>query len=96
LITIEKKKKLFLDYHNEYHKFQEFFSGLQDKGYDIECLKKRTDFSLISNKDFDVLVVVIPVKKYTDEEVEAIKQFVEEGGGLIILGDAGYWMRKVG
>lgn len=36
---------------------------------------------------YDVLVIASFDKKYTSAEVDAIKQFVENGGGLLLLGD---------
>ncbi|ASJ10723.1 hypothetical protein A3L12_05130 [Thermococcus sp. P6] len=41
-------------------------------------------------KDYDVLIITNPSEDITDEEAAAIKQFVEEGGGLFILGDSYY------
>ena len=35
----------------------------------------------------DVLVVKTPTARYTREEVEAIGRFVEDGGGLLLIGD---------
>ena len=92
----EHFKVLFDEYHTRVKVsiYEEFLSELQDKGYDTEPLKERIDSSLLSKENFDVYVVVTPIKMYTDEELEAIEHFVEEGGGLIILGDGGYWMQK--
>ncbi len=35
----------------------------------------------------DVLVVKIPTERYTPEEAAAVTRFVEEGGGLLLIGD---------
>jgi hypothetical protein len=35
----------------------------------------------------DVLVIKIPRVRYTREEVQAVKNFVEAGGGLLLIGD---------
>lgn len=41
-------------------------------------------------KNYNVLIITNPSKDITDEEAEAIQQFVENGGGLFILGESYY------
>ncbi|ASJ14085.1 hypothetical protein A3L10_02655 [Thermococcus radiotolerans] len=41
-------------------------------------------------KDYDVLIITNPSQDITDEEAQAIQQFVENGGGLFILGENYY------
>ena len=38
-------------------------------------------------KDYDVLIIASFIEKYTAAEADAIKEFVEKGGGLLVLGD---------
>jgi len=38
-------------------------------------------------RDCDVLVIKTPTERYTREEVEAVVEFVERGGGLLLIGD---------
>ena len=38
-------------------------------------------------RDFDVLVLKVPTLDYEPEEIEAIKRFVERGGGLLLIGE---------
>lgn len=37
--------------------------------------------------DCDVLIIKVPTRPYTDEEIEAIEQFVADGGGLMLVGE---------
>ena len=36
---------------------------------------------------FDILILKCPTNAYSDEEINAITQFVEQGGGLFLIGD---------
>ena len=36
---------------------------------------------------YDILILKCPTNAYTDEEINAITQFVEQGGGLFLIGD---------
>lgn len=38
-------------------------------------------------KGYDVLILMAPARNYSDEEINAIHKFVNEGGGLFILAD---------
>jgi hypothetical protein len=38
-------------------------------------------------RDFDVLVLKVPTLDYEPEEIDAIKRFVERGGGLLLIGE---------
>lgn len=38
-------------------------------------------------KNYDILVIKTPTYPYTEEEVDSIEQFVNNGGGLFIIGD---------
>jgi hypothetical protein len=60
-------------------------------------LKHRYQVTLLSDRDaimktldtghFDVLMIKTPVVMYSEEEIERIQQFVESGGGLLLVGD---------
>ncbi len=41
-------------------------------------------------KGYSILIITNPSKDITDEEAQAIQQFVENGGGLFILGESYY------
>ncbi len=52
-------------------------------------------------KKCDVLILKIPTREYTDDEVEAIVRFVKNGGGLMLIGEhtdvfgSGTYLNKV-
>lgn len=50
--------------------------------------KGKLRYSLL--KDYDVLVIASFGETYSSAEVDAIKEFVENGGGLLLLGDPEY------
>ncbi len=37
--------------------------------------------------DCDVLVIKMPTERYSPDEIKAVSQFVEQGGGLLLIGD---------
>ncbi|WP_167894934.1 DUF4350 domain-containing protein [Thermococcus sp. M36] len=41
-------------------------------------------------KEYDVFIITNPSRDITDDEAQAIQQFVESGGGLLILGESYY------
>lgn len=53
--------------------------------YDVSKLTKAMDAEVLDN--CDVLVAKVPTSPYTAEEVEAIRRFVERGGGLLMIGE---------
>ena len=56
---------------------------------DLTIRKKgKLDYAVL--RDYDVLIIAAFEEGYSTEEVEAIKKFVENGGGLLVLGDVEY------
>lgn len=45
--------------------------------------------SILYLDPYDVLILAVPTVSFTDEEMQAIRSFVEGGGGLFILGESG-------
>lgn len=52
-------------------------------------VEKNTDRALTREllNDYDILILKCPTESYTTPEIESIKQFVENGGGLYLIGD---------
>ncbi len=46
-----------------------------------------SQIKLDSLRNFDILVIYYPSMSYAPEEVEAIREFVRSGGGLLIIGE---------
>ena len=38
-------------------------------------------------EDCDVLILKIPTRRYTSDEIRAVRRFVEKGGGLLLVGE---------
>lgn len=53
--------------------------------YDMDRLYDPIDANTLA--ECDVLVVKVPTARYTPEEVEHIERFVENGGGLLLIGE---------
>lgn len=62
-----------------------FATLLQDNGFAVSVL---TDMPITPEKlkGYDVLIVMAPGGNYTDEEINSIKEFVNNGGGLFLVG----------
>ena len=69
-----------------------------DSGYNFYCIydylhhyydvSRRTvplDEAGLAN--CDVLILKVPTRPYSDEEVDCVRRFVEEGGGLLLIGE---------
>jgi len=63
-----------------------FATLLKENGYSVS---KLTDRPITSDKlkGYNVLVIMAQYRNYTDDEVNAIKGFVNNGGGLLLVGD---------
>lgn len=63
-----------------------FASLLENNGYSISRLTEGP-LTYEKLKDYDVLVMMGPMRSYSDQEINSIKEFVKNGGGLFILAD---------
>jgi len=52
--------------------------------YDVEFTR-----TIMYLDPYDVLVIAIPTQPFTTEELDSIHKFVENGGGLLLLGESG-------
>lgn len=69
-------------------------SELQNRGYILSFFGKQINLPLLS--DYDAVVVFIPSRGFSEDEIRAIKSYVEDGGGLIIFGENGEYMKGRG
>lgn len=53
--------------------------------YDMDRLHDPIDANTLA--ECDILVVKVPTARYTTEEIEHIERFVENGGGLLLIGE---------
>ena len=54
--------------------------------YDLERNINST-FTLDFLEQYDIVILKTPTNQYSDEEIQAIKLYVERGGGLYLIGD---------
>ena len=92
-----KGRILFDVYHAaiDLTKFQGLLSELENEGYTTESSLERISPSILSRENYDVFVLLGPCKSFSDEEEAAIRDFVKDGGGLIIFGEGGPRMRSI-
>jgi tetratricopeptide (TPR) repeat protein len=98
-ISGEKERRLLIDdYHAsaKANRFSDFISNIEDEVFSTKLLEERIDPLILSKKNYDALVLFAPREEYSEEELTAIRSFVEEGGGLIIFSDGGDRMRELG
>lgn len=94
-IVVPKVHKVLIDSsHNQYYS-HERMSGLisriqKDLGWEVEV--NTGTVTLEKLQKYDILILTNPRRDITDEEANAIKEFVKQGGGLFILGD---WYRYI-
>ncbi len=89
----EKTKILFDEHYARWKPSSQLYdlsAELQKKGYSVEYSKDWMDS--LSPSEYDVLVLFIPFRYFHDDERETIKEFVKNGGGLMIFGEHGGYM----
>jgi len=86
-----------IDYTGEYYweddmmfvGYSKFANVLRDQGYTVEKLTTGPITSDIL-KDYNILVLAAPQESiFSEGEKQAILQFVQEGGGLLLIGEHG-------
>jgi len=61
---------------------------LTDRGFEIEINSDKT-LDSIALGEYDVLVIAIPDKEISETEINAVLNYVSDGGNLVLLGKAG-------
>ncbi len=99
---ISKQGRLLIDEaHSDWEKTTKKYDTLwygQDSGYNYYCLadflgyyyKLERNFGKITPEllaNYDILILKIPTRSYTQEEISAIVEFVRCGGGLYLIGE---------
>lgn len=60
---------------------------LRGGGFDVSTLDYPDDWSAGAFSDADCVAIVFPADGYAPAELDALEGFVQEGGGLVIVGD---------
>lgn len=89
-ITITITKVLIDASHSQYYVEEVGVNGLAEKvksdlGWEVEINKLPLTYDLL--KEYDVVIILNPKEDLTPNEVAALQEYVENGGGLFIAGD---------
>ena len=88
----EKKRIAFDETHNEVHRLSDDYGNFHDflelSGFEVDSLREGP-LTLPKLRAYSVLVLPLPRKPFSKEEIASIVSFVEGGGGLFIIGDCG-------
>ncbi|MFQ6135667.1 MAG: DUF4350 domain-containing protein [Candidatus Hydrothermarchaeales archaeon] len=75
-------------------KLEEYYSSfsrsMTSRGYRVDVLNAKP-LNLDELKGYKVLMISFPQKKFSDEEIKGIINFVGDGGGLFVVGEEGNW-----
>ena len=82
-----KAKILIDDYHGA-DLGSTLKTELIDRGFEIEVNSDKT-LDSIALGEYDVLVIAIPDKEISETEINAVLNYVDDGGNLVLLGKAG-------
>jgi len=94
-VTITIPSVLIDASHNQYYVNKVGVNGLvenikSDLGWDVEINYGPLTYDTL--KDYDVVIILNPGNDLTDDEIVALREYVENGGGLILAGD---WYKYV-
>ena len=91
-VSQERKRIAFDETHKEIQRISDgyvrFHSFLESSGFEVESLTEGP-LTLPRLRAYSVLVLPLPTKPFSEEEIKSIVSFVEGGGGLFIIGDCG-------
>jgi hypothetical protein len=85
-ISLDRAKLVYPD-HPDYYYFGMLVESLKD-GYTFDSNASAPLTNALLSK-YDVLMVSAPRVLFTPEELQAVNEFIQGGGGLVILGDCG-------
>lgn len=78
--------KYYLMYNIGSYGSSSFASLLEKNGFNVYQLNE-APLTSEKLKNYDVIILMAPGRNYTSDELKAIKSFVNDGGGLFLLGD---------
>ena len=94
LVSPTPIKVLIDNSHNQYYNSKQMLKLATNIGSELGWEVKGNDEPLTLDllKEYDLVIIPNPREDITDEEAQAIKEYVKEGGALLILGD---WYKYV-
>lgn len=69
--------------------FYKLTKALKTAGHQVNLINREQDFCAPTLQGAGILVIAFPSKRFSDRGVEAILEFVEHGGGLLLTGEWG-------
>jgi len=88
----ERKRIAFDEAHKEVHRisddYKSFRDFLEQSGFEVRSITEGP-LTLTKLRAYSVIVLPLPRKSLSREEINSIVKFVEGGGGLLIIGDCG-------
>jgi len=99
-VEAEPSRILFDYTHGEFRTvdisgiYRDFAEALRSEGFVVDALRVGT-LSPDVLSSYDVLVVAVPFdpsKPFTDSEIDAVRNFVDQGGGLFLVGVGWSWV----
>jgi PGF-CTERM protein len=84
----DSKAKILIDDYHGTDLGSILKSELTDREFEIEVNSDKT-LDSIGLEQYDVLVIAIPAKEISETEINAVLNYVSDGGNLILLGEDG-------
>lgn len=86
----KRKGKVLIDLaHDNDFQLQEFYLPtlrITSRGYELEYLEKVNDLEA-KLRYSDSFIIILPQAEFSEEEIKLIKEFIEKGGKLLLIGD---------
>ncbi len=85
-----KEVKVLIDYSHGQYYVKEGVKGLTDRifkelGWKVAINRNLLTYDML--KDYTVVIILNPKSEFMPSEVEALREYVENGGGLLLAGD---------
>jgi hypothetical protein len=84
----DSKAKILIDDYHGTDLGSILKSELTDREFEIEVNSDKT-LDSIGLEQYDVLVIAIPAKEISETEINAVLNYVSDGGNLVLLGEDG-------
>jgi len=67
--------------------YSEFADALKTRGYSVESTNAPFNYTMLAR--YDVVVIPEPNIRFSDDEISAIKRYIENGGSVFFIGNHG-------
>ncbi|MEQ9715299.1 MAG: DUF2194 domain-containing protein [Candidatus Asgardarchaeum sp.] len=93
----EEIKILWDNSHGQYYsleKYTKLESDLESQGIMVDPNDANVTYDIL--KDYDIFVIPNPISPFSEDELNALSEYVSNGGKLLIMGDVQYGDRHYG